>query len=254
MTLKKAKEKKKMKTRSNMPLFVLECSDITKLTDGQIDLLHCGDYLVKKTGKQRHAYKVTYKEDKQGICLTYHDASTVETVSYDYTGGHWVYNSTDKSQLPLKDGDVYTFDGNLAVFENIVDKDGHKRFDDFDGSEGTTISGYTIDFNKASLSGTHLLIVLAFEIVNNSEIANGNVLARYDLPEWIINKIYPIWDNKYIAMATVGLYADNWTSQSLNCVLSKPTSTRIEIVSTSNLTLTANRKCRIAFDLLIDNE
>lgn len=90
-----------MKTRSNMPLFVVECTDVKALTDGQIDLLRCGDYLVKKTGNQNHAYKVTYKEDKKGICLTYHDASTVETVSYDYTGGHWVYNSTDKADLPI---------------------------------------------------------------------------------------------------------------------------------------------------------
>lgn len=84
-----------------MPLFVVECDDITQLTDGQIDLLRCGDYLVKRTGKQRHAYKVSYKEDKQGMCLTYTDASTVETVSYDFTDGHWVYNSTDKADLPI---------------------------------------------------------------------------------------------------------------------------------------------------------
>lgn len=86
-----------MKTRSNMPLYVVECTDITKLTDDQINLLRCGDYLVKKTGKQRHAYKVTYKEDGQGICLSYFNAGYSETVSYDFTAGHWVYNSTDVS-------------------------------------------------------------------------------------------------------------------------------------------------------------
>jgi len=44
-----------------------------------------------------HAYICTYKEDKAGICLSYFDASGIETVSYDYTDGAWVYNSTDKS-------------------------------------------------------------------------------------------------------------------------------------------------------------
>ena len=85
-----------MKTRSNMPLFVVECSDIKALSNSQIDLLRCGDYLVKKDASGQHAYKVSYKKDGVGICLTYCDGSGyIETVSYDYTDGNWVYNSTD---------------------------------------------------------------------------------------------------------------------------------------------------------------
>ena len=38
---------------------------------------------------------VSYKEHHVGICLTYSAAGYLETVSYDYTDGHWVYNSTD---------------------------------------------------------------------------------------------------------------------------------------------------------------
>ena len=37
-----------MKTRSNMPLFVVECDNVKTLSNAQIDLLRCGDYLVKK--------------------------------------------------------------------------------------------------------------------------------------------------------------------------------------------------------------
>ena len=44
---------------------------------------------------QKHNYIVTYKEEKHGICLSYYAAGYLETVSYDYTNGHWVYNSTD---------------------------------------------------------------------------------------------------------------------------------------------------------------
>ena len=55
MTLKKAKEKKKMKTRSNMPLFVLEVDNVKTLSNAQIDLLRCGDYLVKKDASGEHA-------------------------------------------------------------------------------------------------------------------------------------------------------------------------------------------------------
>ena len=74
-------------------------TDITKLTDEQCEGLECGDILVKNTGDQKHAYIVSYKQENTGMCLTYADASVVETVSYDYTGGKWVYNSTDSTPI-----------------------------------------------------------------------------------------------------------------------------------------------------------
>lgn len=74
-------------------------TDITKLNNEQCESLECGDIVVKITGNQKHSYRVSYKEDKQGMCLTYCDASVVETVSYDYTEGNWVYNSTDSTPI-----------------------------------------------------------------------------------------------------------------------------------------------------------
>lgn len=74
-------------------------TDITKLTDEQCEGLECGDILVKNTGNQKHSYRVSYKQENTGMCLTYCDASVVETVSYDYTEGHWVYNSTDSTTI-----------------------------------------------------------------------------------------------------------------------------------------------------------
>lgn len=73
--------------------FVVE--NIKQLTDEQCEALQCGDVVAKKTGTQFHCYKVTYKEDKHGLVLTYMDASLIEGQSYDYTDGHWVYNSED---------------------------------------------------------------------------------------------------------------------------------------------------------------
>lgn len=87
-----------MKTRSNMPLFVVECDNVKTLSNAQIDLLRCGDYLVKKDESGEHAYKVTFKSDT-GLCLTYHDASVIETQSYDKIDGVWTYNSEDKTEL-----------------------------------------------------------------------------------------------------------------------------------------------------------
>lgn len=79
-----------------------ETTDITALDGEVLDALRCGDQVVKRTGNQRHVYVVSYKGEGvgEGLCLTYADASTVETVSYDRTVSGWSYNSTDKGVIP----------------------------------------------------------------------------------------------------------------------------------------------------------
>lgn len=79
----------------------LEVTDITALTGEQLDALNCGDKVVKVTGKQKHAYIVSYKGEGvgEGLCLTYVDASVAETVSYDNKVTGWEYNSTDSTPL-----------------------------------------------------------------------------------------------------------------------------------------------------------
>ena len=82
-------------------LVPIEVTDITALTGDQLDALNCGDKVVKVTGKQRHSYTVSYKGEGvgQGLCLTYADASLVETVSYDNKVTGWEYNSTDSTPI-----------------------------------------------------------------------------------------------------------------------------------------------------------
>lgn len=78
----------------------LEVTDITALTAAQLDALEVGDSVIKVTGNDKHLYHVTYKATTGGgICITYVDASVVETVSYDRTESGWAYNSTDKTNL-----------------------------------------------------------------------------------------------------------------------------------------------------------
>lgn len=73
--------------------------NIQKLTNDQICVLNTGDEVIKETGSQKHTYIVSYKEQGQGMCLTYTDATYVETVSYDLVNGVWTYNSTDSTEL-----------------------------------------------------------------------------------------------------------------------------------------------------------
>lgn len=83
----------------NADLKVLEVSNITGLTTEQCEALNVGDVVIKLTSNQKHTYTVSYKEAGVGMCLTYVDASTSETVSYDYVDSAWVYNSTDITPL-----------------------------------------------------------------------------------------------------------------------------------------------------------
>ena len=89
-----------MKTRSNMPLFVVECSDVKALSNSQIDLLRCGDYLVKKSGNERHAYKVAYKDNVKGeMALVYCDTHNVEEVYYEKGESGWEWVVTENTPI-----------------------------------------------------------------------------------------------------------------------------------------------------------
>lgn len=77
----------------------IEVSNITALTDAQIDGLKVGDVVQKITGSMKHCYTVTYKQEHHGICLSYFDCGYLETISYDYTEGHWVFNSKDVCEV-----------------------------------------------------------------------------------------------------------------------------------------------------------
>lgn len=74
-------------------------NNIKNIGDEILNKLKCGDVVVKKTTSgsrhMEHCYQVSYYEDKHGCCLTYTAAGYIETQSYDYTDGHWIYNSED---------------------------------------------------------------------------------------------------------------------------------------------------------------
>lgn len=71
-------------------------TDIKNIPSATIKKLQCGDIVLKKDSSGYHAYIVSFR-NATGICLTYTDASCVETQSYDKVGNNWVYNSEDKT-------------------------------------------------------------------------------------------------------------------------------------------------------------
>ena len=140
----------------------------------------------------------------------------------------------------------------LKAFENIVDKDGHKRF--IEGEvhlDNSVPSGYTELYGKWSLSGTHLLIVIAFSIDNAVNTGYVTTLTTVNIPDWIKNKIVPL-GNTYIELKNVYGYASDDSTQQVACQL-RLRNDEIAI-SQSSITMTAKRAFRVAFDLLIDDE
>ena len=138
---------------------------------------------------------------------------------------------------------------NARIFENIEDANTNKRFVDYVGTV-STIAGLTGTYCRASLSGTHLLVVLAGTVANGTVLTNGLTLATFALPTWILNKIIPVWSS-YIERKETKLWANDWTSQETGLAISK--GSNLAIVNLSPVTLTADRNFRVQFDLLIDN-
>ena len=62
----------------------LKVNDIEALTNRQCNALNVGDQIIKIADKKKYLYVVTYKEDKQGLCISYADAEKTETVIYNY--------------------------------------------------------------------------------------------------------------------------------------------------------------------------
>ena len=208
--------------------------NVKTMSTETINALRCGDVVIKEDASGQHAYIVTYKGET-GICLTYTDASCVETQSYDLVDDEWEYNSQD-----------LTF---LNRMEQITDADGHSRFIEND-IIGEETEGITYTYGKWSLSGTHLMFVLAGSIANATALGN-NILAKItNVPSWIMNKIILLFGNR-VLNTTITLYDSGGSTQNLAVRLIKQSDTELQI-TTGSLTLTADRNFRIQFDLLID--
>ena len=152
----------------------------------------------------------------------------------------------------MQSGDVE----NVKVFENIVDKDGHKRFVEGSGTPMTS-EGFTASYCKWSLSGTHLMFVLAGSFENGANVPTATNFASYQLPKWIYDKIYPVFASTRIEIKKVDLYADDWSAESSSPYLTLTISSdsSISLVNIEQaFTTTKARAFRVEFDLLIDNE
>lgn len=156
--------------------------------------------------------------------------------------------------LSGKDVKVASLTASAAIdgIEVLIDKNKHLRF--LEGNITTIpISGVTFTYAKWSLSGNHLMIVVAGSVANGTALT-GTDLASIAIPSWIGAKIFPTWDVGYIENKSVPSYANDWSVQNLPCLLSKISNTELKIYLVGNVTMTDTRGFRITYDLLIDDE
>lgn len=139
-----------------------------------------------------------------------------------------------------------------TLMSNIVDSHGNKRF-----VEGTgtlpAIEGLTITYNKWSLSGTHLMLVLCGSIAKNTNLNTGNTIVNYNLPQWVLDKIVPVFANSAIEVIPLSLRANDYTEQKVNLIIGK-TADGVYATLGDAITLNAGRNFRFQYDLLIDSE
>ena len=127
------------------------------------------------------------------------------------------------------------------------DEAGHQRFIEGDITFNE-IEGLTQTYGKWSLSGSHLLIVIAGSIANETAIS-GTIISSIDLPAWIKDKLVPIYGQAIVRQTDYAYSSDGATNQSVLNVLGK---SGANIYVGSYITATADRYFRYQFDLLID--
>ena len=137
------------------------------------------------------------------------------------------------------------------TLDDIVDSQGNKRFIEGNGVP-YSVAGITPKYYKWTLSGTHLMIVFAFETLPNATIDNKN-LAKFEVPAFILNKINV--DNGSILYKINAIcFKDAADDVTFKCAIVKR-SKKLDVYFNDSLTFDSYaRTCRVQFDLIIESE
>lgn len=136
------------------------------------------------------------------------------------------------------------------AISGLIDTSNNARFIEGDGTDQSG-EGITVSYNKWSLSGTHLMLVLAGTIDNGTTIDNPKIKSVFTLPEWILDKIYPVIGN-YLKIETTGAYGTAGQITTFGYLCFKGSSS-IAIESYGNTAIERDSGFRIQVDLLIDS-
>lgn len=143
--------------------------------------------------------------------------------------------------------------GGSSLMSDIVDANGNPRFveGEFNLNSGT-YSGFTFTYNRWSLSGTHLMIVIAGTCVTGANLLGK--YASFEFPAYIIDKIIP-----QASSSTIIEYKDVYFKELQNFgTPDQMTSMHLSkengkiYINSGLLNANTARYFRVQFDLLID--
>lgn len=146
-----------------------------------------------------------------------------------------------------------------GLLSEIVDANGNARFVEGDLVNGS--AGANITYKKWSLSGTHLMFVVAGYVNKSRTIAaSQSIVYLRDLPSYIKNKIVTLNNDGLITLKQEYLYGEVSGKTEMNCALYKVTiggTEEFRIFLNESVTNPSSSRIanfRIQFDLLIDAE
>lgn len=206
----------------------VEVDNIQAVSDDILNKLKVGDVVRKKTSDMKHCYVVSYKEENHGICLSYFAAGYTETVSYDYVGGHWVYNSTDVVPITVLNPDNVPL-GELSEELGFDSNGVLKRGNASGGSGGEMMYRHVITLEtEYKIDGVSNYAYLGFEIMDTSAIAytKASLVTSYVGKSFIStgnvigsNLVDPSSHRSGILKFEVGAQTGNWSGINSNNVL-----------------------------------
>lgn len=145
-----------------------------------------------------------------------------------------------------------TGDKDGALLSSIVDDNGDARF--VEGAiTNDEISGVTYNYSKWSLSGTHLMLVIAFSVTSGT-VLSSKVIGRLKdvVPQYILDKIVPLSGTRVDFKSFSGYTSDLNNTQSISINFTKSGSD--VNLNCGSFTASYDLNFRIQFDLLIDAE
>lgn len=165
-----------------------------------------------------------------------------------------------RRMIPAKlEGQLQKFNSNISedgklYLDGIVDADGNQRFIEGDIEGYELPEGITLSYGKWSLSGTHLMFVFILDGLNATAMDGYQRLTQFiEMPEWIKDKIINSFGN-VVGQQTFYRWDSAGGTQTMTFRLYKNADKQIYISNTGALTLSADRRIRVQFDLLIDTE
>lgn len=200
----------------------------------------------------------------QHLIVTYQDGSAndlgaIFTGNININGNITGVNVNVSEKLSLKELDDIDGRGYINVLkpiralEKIYDSAGRIRFID-DYIQPQTITGVNITYAKWSLSGTHIMFVIAGTMENGTELTSGSLFGyTISLPNWILDKITSVFGSGWIEVKAVNLTDNDFQTQEWGIAIRK-FNQRIEFYSTANVSVTGSKGFRVQFDLLVDAE